>query len=437
MSVKVTYRNFEVTEKGTEKDVKELMCRDSSWGTFMTELQAAKLTCGVNRYEKWKATEPKIENLKDHRYSDPEFSLNFPEGNFNFESESVDRFVGVVAGDIVLNPNIKDIEVWDFEFLDESIYHSFPGPNVGIDRLYDDILKATLGNIKRPILAFTIKPRFGMDVSDIVKMYKSSAKAGIDIVEDDERLVDPDSCPFEKRIKAVSEVQKDYPTIYSANITSDSETALKKLEFCAENNIRMVKIDVLNCGFETLRKVAKKIRDEHNSSMAITVYPDAYGAYRKLSRKFILILSRLCGADIIYGGSPNWARYEKECGLPEETIEPIYQMHLELKEAVEKAPGIKSTLATITNDQHPCRSEYLTAYFRKHKNEHYQYAFFVGGGISSFPGDIEEAAKIWMECLKHSATCDINDYKQFDFSKYENGFQELCWDYLNIEEMLR
>jgi ribulose 1,5-bisphosphate carboxylase large subunit-like protein len=442
MSVKVVYKDFEVTEKSDEKkelicrDVKELMCRDASWGTFVPELQAAKATCGAESYRKWKATEPKIENLEDQRYSDSKFCLNFPKENFNFESESVDHFVGVIAGDIVLNPSIKSIEVWDFEFLDDSIYQSFPGPNIGVDKLYDDFLVGTLKDVKRPILAFTLKPRFGMSVLDIVKLYKSAAKAGIDIVEDDERLVDPECCPFEKRIKAVSEVQRDVKTVYSANITGDSETALKKLEFCAENNIRMVKVDALVCGFETLRKVAKKIRDEHNSSMTITVYPDAYRAYRRLSRRFILKLSRLCGADIIYGGSPTWARYEKECGLPQETTEPVYQMHLELMKSIENAPQIKPTLATITNDQHPCWSEYLTAYFRKHKNGHYKYAFFVGGGISSFPEDIENAARIWVDCLKHAATHDLGNYKRFDFSKYTNGFKELGWEYLNIEGAL-
>ena len=199
----------------------------------------------------------------------------------------------------MLNPGIKQITVADFDFIDESLYKHFPGPNVGIDGIYNCLLRKTLNDVKRPVLAFSIKPRFGMDVKDLCKLYTSAAKSGIDIIEEDERLVDPKGCSFIDRVKAISKIQKDFSTIYSVNVTGDSKTALEKLEFCAEKGIRMVKVDVLVCGFETLRKVATKIRDDYCSSIAITVYPDAYRAFRKLSRNFILKLSRLCGADII------------------------------------------------------------------------------------------------------------------------------------------
>jgi hypothetical protein len=198
----------------------------------------------------------------------------------------------------------------------------------------------------------------------------------------------------------------------------------------------MVKLDVLVSGFETLRKVAIRIRDEYDSRIAITVYPDAVGAYRNLGREFVLELSRLCGADIIYAGSPNWARYQREIGKLSETVEPVYQRHRRLAEPIAHAEYIKPTLATITNDQHPSRAELLTAYFRKKKNEHSRYAFFVGGGISGFPADIETATRVWMGCLGHAASQDLEDYVQYDLSRYEEELESIGWKSLDVRQGL-
>jgi ribulose 1,5-bisphosphate carboxylase large subunit-like protein len=148
------------------------MARDASWGTHVQVLEAAKRTCGAEAYARWSNTEPTITNVPTGRSDDPTFYLSFPNDNFNFNAESVDHFVGVVAGDILLNPNLEKIEVSSFEFTDASLYEAFPGPNVGIDGLYNDLLKGTLGETERPILAFTVKPRLGMSVNEVVKIFE-------------------------------------------------------------------------------------------------------------------------------------------------------------------------------------------------------------------------------------------------------------------------
>lgn len=391
MTIEVLYADFKTIEGQDPGELKRLMQRDSSWGTHIADLYAARKTCGPGAQVRWKTTEPELDNRDDGRADDRSFTLTFPSGNFDLSTESVDHFVGVVAGDILLNPGIESIVVKDFEFREEALYDSFPGPNVGIDGLYSHLLRGTLGDDRRPILAFTLKPRLGMSVDDVVHIYKAASESGVDIVEDDERLIDPPSCRFEARVRAVSNVQERYGSLYSTNITGDTRTALDKLDFCVENGIRMVKVDVLVSGFETLRQVAQRIKAKYGSSVAVTVYPDALGAYRRLDRSFVLKLSRLCGADIIYAGSPNWARYQQEKGELRETVEPVYPRHRMLSREFPNRPGIKATLPTITNDQHPSRAELLTAYFRKHKDGHYRYAFFVGGGISGFPANIKTA----------------------------------------------
>lgn len=437
MSINVDYRDFKIKDDVNPAELKKLMARDMSWGTFVENLSAAEATCEEGASTRWKATEPNITNVPNGRADDQQFTLSFPDDNFNFERESVDHFVGVVAGDAILNPNLASLEVDDFEFTTDLLYANFPGPSVGIDGIYEDLLQPTLNGAHRPIVAFTIKPRLGLNVDDIARIFEAAAVSGIDIVEDDERLIDPASCPFPDRVKAISKIQEQYAALYSVNITADSQGALKKLDFCADNGIRMVKLDVLVCGFETLRKVAWHVQQHHGSRIAITVYPDAYRAYRRLSRKFILKLSRLCGADIIYAGSPNWARYEKETGKLQETIEPIYQNHRMLAAEIDRGKHVKGTLATITNDQHLSRSELIMTYFRKHKDGHYKYGFFIGGGISGFPSDISGSVSQWMQCVNYASSQDLSDYVPYDLSDFEDGFRRIGWDHLNVLEGLK
>lgn len=450
MSIKVFYSNLSIkqsTNRSQEeidediKKVKTLMRRDSSWGTFVENLRAAYLTCGRHLKGNCSDTQPNLVNIGDRGPAETNFYLDFPSSNFNFRDESVDHFIGVVAGGIILQPEIQDIEVSNFEFSHSSDYDYFPGPNVGIDRLYRSFLADTLGGSKRPILAFTMKPRFGINVSDVVKLYEAAARAGVDIVEDDERLLNPLSCSIDDRVKAVSDVIRrgKYKSIYSVNITGDSEFALRKLEVCAKHSIKMVKIDVLACGFETLRKVATRIRDAHNSDIAITVYPDAYGAYRKLSRPFILRLARLCGADIIYAGSPISSRYAGEANI-KIGIDTVHERHAILKERISRAPHIKSTLPTITNDQHPSIAEGIIKGFRKYQANHNQYGFFIGGGISGFPDstnsiDIEAAVRFWLSVIGHASSQRLDSYVPMNYDSYDRDFRLIGWGPIDVREI--
>lgn len=435
-ALRVTYRNFEAKTGFEPEKLKAQLVRDISWGTFLPELAAARLTAGEAAHKRWQTFEPELSNLDDGRSTDRRFRLDFGPESFDIESEGVDHLVGTIAGDVVLNPGISHIEVEDLELTSNHLAPAFPGPNLGIDALYDRLLAKSLGGVRRPIIAFTVKPRFGLTVDDYASLFRAVAKAGIDIVEDDERLIDPRSCRFEERVIRLAKVQEEYGTLYSANITGDTRRAIERLDYCADAGLRMVKVDVLVCGFEVLRQVALRIRDKHGSKIAVTVYPDAYGAYRKIGRSLILKLSRLCGADIIYAGSPQWARYEQHEGSLEETINPVFEQHRMLATSISNAAHVKATLASITNDQHPSRSELLTAYLRKRKGGHYRYAFFVGGGISGFPGDMEKAARVMMSCVAHAATQDLATYVPYNLETYEKALEQAGMRRLDVAKAL-
>lgn len=436
MGIKVTYTNLELVEGGSHEELKKTFKRDASWGTYVQHLIAAEKTCGKRAHRIWRDYEPDLDNIPNGEFTDPSFALTFKKEQFNFSSEGIDHFIATVAGDIIINRAIKNIVVNDFDFIATEMLRYFPGPNVGTDRLYSEILSSTLEGEERPILAFTVKPRMGLSIDHYVRLFCEAADAGVDIIEDDERLVDPCYCPFKKRVSALARKQSRHNTLYSVNVTGPVEDAVKRVDYAAERGIKIVKFDVLAAGFESLRRLALHIRENHQSSIAITVYPDVSGAYRRLGRKFILKMARLCGADIIYAGSPNWSRFDQPGGNIRMALEPAFSRHRLLRAPISGAPRILSTLPTITNDQHPARAELTIVGFRKFYQEHKRYAFFIGGGISGFPAKISTAVRAWMNCIKHASSFSIDNYQEYSFDRYERPFEEIGWSRFDIQESL-
>jgi ribulose 1,5-bisphosphate carboxylase large subunit-like protein len=432
--IEIIYSNFKLKEGCDAGEVKKLMARDASWGTFNENLYAAEQCCGNEAKERWMKAEPVISNLEEQRFTDKLFSLTFSADNFNLETEGINHFISTIAGDILRNSLIDRIDVDDFNFKG-SLYDYFPGPNVGVDGLYKDIFKSKLSGKERPLIAFTIKPRMGLNIEDFRSLFIKAAEGGIDIIEDDERLIDSTFCPFKKRVDEVCKIQDKYEAIYSVNITGTLDDAIKRLDYAASKGIKMVKFDVLASDFETLRRITLHIRQEYSSKIAITVYPDAYGNYRRLSRKFILKMSRLCGADIIYAGSPTLARYEQEAGPLRDALEPIYNMHTLLSKNLNNEPKIKSSLPTITNDQYPSIAEIITVSFRKYYKNHFKYAFFVGGGISGFLGSLEKACDVWMKCIDEASSCSVDKYDDSNFGSFLLDQQNIN-DYYKMKTLL-
>lgn len=200
MGVKVTYTDLKLLEGKSYEELKRDFKRDASSGTYVERLIAAEKTCGKEAYRAWTDFEPDLDNLPNGEFTDPTFALTFKKKQFNLPSEGVDHFIATVAGDIITNRTIKNIVVNDFDFVDAGMLQYFPGPNVGMDELYSTTLSSTLNSEERPILAFTVKPRMGLSIDDYVKLFRDAANAGIDIIEDDERLIDPCYCPFEETL---------------------------------------------------------------------------------------------------------------------------------------------------------------------------------------------------------------------------------------------
>ncbi len=406
--IQVVYNNI---RKRMKKDDKEIgvpfneyefnklvdrIINDSTTGTWidMKGLSALKLDDeGVNK--KFKA------RVWDKDAGTGYLILELPAENFDFNYAGIPLLLGTIAGDVLSYPELYSINIADIHFPNE-VETLFKGPYCGISGV-----RNALNVNDRPILAFTAKPRLGLTPTEYAKLLVEVAKGGVDIVEDDERLVNPSYCNIIERAEAVLKAFKDndLKTIYSVNITGNAHKAIEMADRLIDMGIKMLKIDVLPAGFAELQAVSEFLH-KNKLEVPITVYPGMGQIYKCVSKKVILKLARMVGADIIYAGTPYMSRIgrhdvESSSGELEFKIQNaqadldrVKELHSVLTE--EKA--FKSSLPTVSTSLHPGSILLLQHLFNK-----IDLAYFVGGTIVSIPEDLGgplAGAQICMEAIK-------------------------------------
>ena len=415
MATFVRYNNLSLKTENIDTldndliDVRNQLMNDVSWGSGKSDFKAVKAS--NNSKADWEKYRPKAHLISESNHP-RSFSLEFCDDFFDFDSEGVNHFIGTVAGDVILNNAIKTIDVDDFWFDSRPDY--FPGPKYGIEGIYKDIFNIT-SEKERPLLAYSIKPRMGYDIKVFEAVFEAAAEGGADIIEDDERLIDPEYCRFEKRIEIADRIQKEILkkhkrlTLYSANITGPLDRMRERVDKAHEKGIRFVKIDVLVTGFDALRDIAKYIK-ENKYEIGITVYPDVISRYRNLSRNFVYKMARLCGADIIYAGSPGWSRNVLHSNSLIFECEKVFLRHERLRNKDGDLKEVNSTLATMTNDFSAQSAEIISLIFNRYFGSK-QFAFFIGYGISSSEKSITEEVKDIKKRISSAAQTKTDKYE--------------------------
>lgn len=402
-TIKVKYK-ITLKEGKDPSEILDVICRDISWGTFIPNLSAAQ-----NTIKEAKECEVYKPNHYQPSYTiDPDglIELKFNADMFNFKREGINHFIGTIAGDITTNTDIQNIEIVDIVFNKMNLNDFFKGPKSGTDILKNKILAPTLNGKERPIVAFTIKPRLGLTVNQYKQIILEASKSDVDIIEDDERLVDPDYCSFDERVRVIGEIIKTgVKSKFSVNVTGYIDLLKGKVERAYKAGIRIFKLDVLVSGFDALILLREEL--EKYPDTAITVFPDIK-SYRNIRWDVILKLSRLCGADIIYAGSTTFARMvtiDNPDKIIAHDIPKIINIHQTL--SIQMGNINKKTLPTMSHDLNIKNIEILIYGMRIHN--HYDYAFFIGGGISGFSNNfnIEKSCNLWMKIIKHASNVDL------------------------------
>ena len=314
--------------------------------------------------------------------------IAFPSRNFDPDYGGIPFLLNTVAGDILSAPDVS-VSLLDLDLPDSFISY-FPGPNLGVEGL-----RELLGISHRPLLAFSVKPRLGLEDGVFAKLCREAfdgggSGIGVDICEDDTRLLSEESS-YLARVRRVGEMVRDLNDngnkLYSVNLTGRSDRVVERAKNGVEQGANALKIDVLAAGFPALQALTEYVREECDGKVPIFVYPAMYKLYERIERGVLLKLSRLAGADIVYAGTP------EKVGLIDviESAVTLLQYHETLREG---GLGVRDTMPSVAGGLHPGRVEFV-----KTAIGHNDLAYFIGGGIAGHPKGIGAGAALFVKAI--------------------------------------
>jgi 2,3-diketo-5-methylthiopentyl-1-phosphate enolase len=312
--------------------------------------------------------------------------LAVPSSNIDVEYGGVPFLLNTVAGDVLGLSRGRSVRLVDLE-LPDSFVRQMPGPNVGVEGL-----RKAVDVDDRPLLAFSVKPRIGLSDDAFARITEEALLGGVDIVEDDTRLLKTSNSSPAGRASAVRKVMEsselDKTKLYSVNVTGRADKMNEVARTVIEAGATALKIDVLAVGFSALQSITEYIRAEHNGSIPILVYPAMYSVYdRVIDRAITLALSRLCGADVIYAGTPRIGSID----VTESDVK-LLQHHRTL---LGSPPKTKRTLPSVAAGLHPGMVEFVKAVIR-----HNDFAYFIGGGIAGYPLGIRGGSELFLKAIR-------------------------------------
>lgn len=403
-----------------------------SIGITQSELLQIKKTYGSTA---------KVKDYDDRRkYARIELKLKLQ--NFDIDYGEIPLLLGVIAGDVLglrlqHGRKLERIRIVSLE-IGDSFLNEFCGPKVGLEGVRD-IFKLE----NQPLLAFTAKPRLGLNPDQFSKLCGLVAKGGADIVEDDERLVNPSYCNMkdrlEKTLVAVKEAERKTgrKKIYSINLTGRADRIIsmfKELDKIARNKVQegleCIKVDVLPAGFSALHSISEHF---HNTKrdVIITVYPAMYTFYENIfaDRAPILLLSRLSGADIIYAGTPIIRK--RASGRIDTDILSRVKDHYynEVLWEQSKMRKFKKCMPTVTGGVNPGTIELFYRYLGEN------IGFFIGSAIIGHPDGPFEGAQICKRAIEAAVAKEPlhKHIGQGDMAK----LVEVGMDYFSVDKYIQ
>jgi ribulose-bisphosphate carboxylase large chain len=200
------------------------------------------------------------------------------------------QLLNVLFGMTSLHPDATCVGV---EF-PESILAALQGPRFGIEGLR----KAT-GAYERALTCTAVKP-LGQSPEALADLLRSFARAGIDVVKDDQGLADHPFCPFEDRVRAclaaADEVAAEtgHRTLYVPNLIGTPESVFRQLELAESAGARAVMASPMLIGLPVFWELCRR-----RASVPVLAHPSFGGAQRFAPAALFGSLYRLYGADAV------------------------------------------------------------------------------------------------------------------------------------------
>lgn len=191
-----------------------------------------------------------------------------------------------------------------------SLCEALGGPRFGIEGLR----KAT-GVLERALSCTAVKP-LGLSPQALAARLRIFARAGLDLVKDDQGLADHAFCPFEARVRAclaaAEEVaqQTGRRTLYAPNLIGAPDTLQRQQRIAEDLGARAVMASPMLVGLPAFAELCRR------SNVPVLAHPSFGGAQRFAPEALFGTLYRLYGADavIFVGYAGRYRTPRARCG---------------------------------------------------------------------------------------------------------------------------
>jgi ribulose-bisphosphate carboxylase large chain len=185
---------------------------------------------------------------------------------------------------------LDDVELVDLR-LPPGFAQGFGGPRHGIAGL-----RARCGAVARPLTCSALKPQ-GLTPEGFAALAGTLARAGVDVIKDDNGLADQASAPFEARVRAVQRAvaaanrSRDGRTLYAPNLSGDYATMRRRAAFARDEGVEMLMLAPMLSGVASLAALAQ------DAGVPILAHPALAGVARIAPPVLLGTLFRVFGAD--------------------------------------------------------------------------------------------------------------------------------------------
>ena len=203
-----------------------------------------------------------------------------------------------------------DVQLLDIDLPPEVLAH-FDGPRHGIGGI-----RALLDAPSRPLTAAAMKPQ-GLPVSELARMCRTLAQAGVDIIKDDHGIANQIYSPFAERVRecqaavasAVAATGK--PAFYAPHLIGTPRILRDHARIARDEGVRVVLVAPMVLGLPAFRDLVDEF-----PGFVYLAHPAFGGAARMRPAVLFGKLFRLLGADapifVNYGGRFGYS--QDECG---------------------------------------------------------------------------------------------------------------------------
>ena len=183
--------------------------------------------------------------------------IEFPVVNLNLDEPFQGVWLSPTSG---YAPAALDFEARLVELdLPTELVRAFPGPRFGREGI-----RALVGSEPGELLIGTIvKPVAGLTPEEVADDVRQAARAGVQFVKDDQKMLNPDYCPLERRVELVERALREVEAetgnrcLYAPNVTAGGRRLERNARAAVAAGARAVMVTFMSTGLEAIAELAR------------------------------------------------------------------------------------------------------------------------------------------------------------------------------------